>query len=225
MSSETTLVRVPIFPLENVVLFPRVQVPLHIFEPRYRQMTRDALDSERRIGMAVVRPDQLEAMQHHPDLFEIGCLGEIERADELPEGRFNIVLAGTVRFRIESEEPPDAQRQYRVAEVRELADSNSEQERPHVLELRNEVRDLMRQLLSIVAPNRVALFEQQPILQFDDETFVNTLSQSIDFVSSEKQALLEADSIRERYERLTTFMRFRLAEVSSGGTSGSHSVQ
>ena len=225
MSSESPLVRVPIFPLENVVLFPRVSVPLHIFEPRYRQMTRDALDSERCIGMAVARPDQVEAMQQQPALFEVGCMGRIEHAEELPGGRFNILLEGTTRFRIETEDPPDSERLYRVAHVRTLDDGEREEDSPQVQTLRGEVRDLMRQLLSIVAPNRVELFEQQPILQLDDEAFVNTMSQSLDFVSSEKQALLEANSVCERYERLTTFMRFRLAELSSGSASGSGTVQ
>jgi len=225
MSNDSSLLRIPIFPLENVVLFPRVSIPLHIFEPRYRQMTRDALDSERCIGMTVARPDQVGAMQHHPTLFEVGCMGHIERADELAGGRFNIVLEGTARFRIESEDPPDSERLYRVANVRTLEDFAHEEDGPRVHELRTEVRDLMRQLLSIVAPKRVELFERQPILQLDDERFVNTLSQSLDFVSSEKQALLEANSVRERYEQLATFMRFRLAELSSGGPAGSGTVQ
>ena len=62
MAEDDELLRIPIFPLENVVLFPRVQVPLHIFEPRYRQMTRAALEGGRRIGMVVVRPDATSGM-------------------------------------------------------------------------------------------------------------------------------------------------------------------
>jgi len=188
-------------------------------------MARDALGSEQCIGMTVARPDQVDAMQHQPTLFEVGCMGHIERADELPGGRFNIVLVGTERFRIESEDPPDSERLYRVAHVRNLEETEQEGDGPRVQQLRAEVRDLMRQLLSIVAPKRVELFEQQPVLQLDDERFVNTLSQSLDFVSAEKQALLEANSVRERYERLATFMRFRLAELSSGGPAGSGTVQ
>ena len=57
----------PLFPLPDLILFPGQMVPLHIFEPRYRQMARDALDSERRIGMVVARPDQLDAMQQSPN--------------------------------------------------------------------------------------------------------------------------------------------------------------
>ena len=152
-------------------------------------------------------------------------MGDDEGGALAAAGRFNILLEGTTRFRIETEDPPDSERLYRVAHVRTLDDGEHEGDSPQVQTLRGEVRDLMRQLLSIVAPNRVELFEQQPILQLDDEAFVNTMSQSLDFVSSEKQALLEANSVRERYERLTTFMRFRLAELSSGSASGSGTVQ
>jgi hypothetical protein len=225
MSTDVDRYTIPIFPLENVVLFPGLKVPLHIFEPRYRQMTQDALDSNRRIGMAVVRPDQIDAIQDQPDLFDVGCVGQIEESNELPGGRFHIVLDGVARFRIESEEPPNAERLYRVAKIQQLTDELREQDKPRVIELRAEVRQLMRQLLAIVAPKRVELFEQQPIQQFDDETFVNTLSQSIDFLAPEKQALLEANGVHERCEKLATFMRFRLAELASGGTPGSNAVQ
>lgn len=217
MNDDPELLRIPIFPLENVVLYPRVQVPLHIFEPRYRQMTRDALAGDRTIGMVVVRPANRDEMREDPPVFEIGCAGEIQRADELPGGRFNIVLSATTRFAIEHEEPREGERLYRVAHVRPLDDVFAEDDRPLVSELRGEAHELMRKLLTIVAPNRVELFEQQPIVQVDDETFVNALSQSIDFTPPEKQALIESDGVRDRYERLCEFMEFRLAELSAGG--------
>jgi len=219
------LIQLPIFPLENVVLFPRVQVPLHIFEPRYRQMTREALEGGRRIGMVVVRPANTDDMQHDPPVFEIGCAGDIERADELPGGRFNVVLSGTARFAIEREDPTSDARPYRWAHVRMLEDVYAEEDRRPVLALRSEIHDLMRKLLLIIAPSRVEMFEQQPIFKVGDETFVNAMAQSIDFGPAEKQALIESDSVRERYERLADFMRFRLAEVSSGGSSGPGLVQ
>ena len=225
MSGDAERMQIPIFPLENVVLFPRVQVPLHIFEPRYRQMAQAALDQDRRIGMVVVRPEGSDDMQHNPPVYAMGCMGTIEQADELPGGRFNLVLMGTSRFEIESEDAPDADRLYRLARVRTLADPFAEEDRPRVLSLRGEVHELMRQLLSIIAPTRVEIFEQQPITQVDDETFVNAMSQSIDFATPEKQALLEAASVLERYDRLADFMRFRLAELASGGSSGTSVVQ
>lgn len=216
---------IPIFPLENVVLFPRVQVPLHIFEPRFQQMAREALAGDRRIGMVVVRPESTDDMQHNPPVFETGCVGDIERAEELAGGRFNVVLTGTARFAIEREDAPDGNRLYRRAYVHELADPYPEPDRASVLALRGEIYELMQQMLAIIAPSRVEIFEQQPIAKFDDEKFVNTLSQSIDFAPAEKQSLIESNGVRERYERLADFMRFRLAEVSRGGSSGPSIVQ
>ena len=109
---------------------------------------------------------------------------------------------------------------YRQALVRLLDDPYPDEDRSTVLALRGEVHDLMRQLLGIVAPGRVEMFEQQPIVKVDDEAFVNAMAQSIDFSPPEKQALIESESIRERYERLADFMRFRLAELSSGSSPG-----
>jgi Lon protease-like protein len=183
-------------------------------------MTRAALDGRRRIGMVVVRPDATSGMPGNPPVFSIGCAGDIQRADELPGGRFNIVLSGIARFEIVEEEPPAGERMYRQALVRLLDDPYPHEDRSTVLALRGEVHDLMRQLLGIVAPGRVEMFEQQPIVKVDDEAFVNAMAQSIDFSPPEKQALIESESIRERYERLADFMRFRLAELSSGSSPG-----
>lgn len=211
---------IPLFPLENVVLLPRVQVPLHIFEERYRQMTRAALDGDGLIGMVVVKPDQTEAMPGNPDVFAIGCEGHIEQSEELESGRFNIILTGTTRFRIVSEDPPTDERLFREAVVQPLVDSTPEPDAARTVSLRGEVHELMRELLKAVAPGRVDTFDQRPFSQLDDERFVNSFAQSIDFAPFEKQGLLESNSIVERYERLAGLMRFRLAELASSGQPG-----
>src|SRR6187551_2039011 len=95
---ESVLLRVPIFPLAGALLFPRSQLPLHIFEPRYRTMVRDALASDRLIAMIQPKDDE-----EPPALFDVGCLGRISACDELDDGRFNIVLEGLSRFRIARE--------------------------------------------------------------------------------------------------------------------------
>ncbi len=92
------LLRVPIFPLAGALLLPRAQLPLHIFEPRYRAMVRDALASDGVIAM--IQPkDETEP----PRLFDVGCLGQIVGSEQLDDGRFNIVLEGISRFKIVSE--------------------------------------------------------------------------------------------------------------------------
>ncbi len=88
--------RLPIFPLPGAILFPRSQLPLHIFEPRYRDMVRDALDGPGRIGM--VQPHASE--DEGAPLYPVGCVGEIVGVEELDDGRYNIILHGSTRFRM-----------------------------------------------------------------------------------------------------------------------------
>src|SRR5579859_8013696 len=106
------LLRLPLFPLPGAILFPRSQLPLHIFEPRYRDMVRDAIDGHGQIGM--IQPHRLDDDNKAP-LYAIGCVGEIVGIEELEDGRFNIVLLGTSRFRYMRDLDVDAQ--YRCAEV------------------------------------------------------------------------------------------------------------
>ncbi len=86
---------IPIFPLPNVVLFPNVFLPLHIFEPRYRAMVADALAGDRIIGMVLLRPGYEASYDGRPPVYPIGCAGVITHSEPLPDGRFNIVLRGT----------------------------------------------------------------------------------------------------------------------------------
>ena len=80
------LKRVPIFPLSTVVLFPKLRVPLHIFEPRYRQMTEQVLRGDNQIGMVTVLPNSIDEMSGDPPVYEIGCAGIIRNAQRLPDG-------------------------------------------------------------------------------------------------------------------------------------------
>ena len=88
--------RISLFPLAGALLFPRAYLPLHIFEPRYRAMVKDALARDRRIGMVQPRGGG----GPKPALFEVGCLGRIADVEALDDGRFNLVLEGLTRFRI-----------------------------------------------------------------------------------------------------------------------------
>ena len=109
----------PLFPLPNVVLFPNVFLPLHIFEPRYRRMVADARAASGIIGMCLLRPGWEPEYEGRPAVFEVGCAGRIEKYDLLPDGRSNIVLRGEMRFRIRTEHPGAP---YRLAAVEPLAE-------------------------------------------------------------------------------------------------------
>ncbi len=91
---------IPIFPLPNVVLFPGVFLPLHIFEPRYREMVADALKGERLIGMTLLKPGWESNYEGRPPVYPVGCAGLVSHVDKLADGRYNIVLHGLEKFRV-----------------------------------------------------------------------------------------------------------------------------
>src|SRR5215207_9114354 len=90
----------PLFPLPNVVFFPRTRLPLHVFEPRYRQMVQDALDGDQRFGLILLKPGWEPEYFGAPPVHSTGTLATIEQAVPLDDGRFNIVVRGDARFRI-----------------------------------------------------------------------------------------------------------------------------
>src|SRR3954469_5932779 len=121
---------IPIFPLPNVVLFPNVFLPLHIFEPRYREMVAHALEEDRIIGMVLLRPGWEGDYEGRPAIYPIGCAGVITHAERLADGPFNIVLRGMEKFRVRSEETG---RLYRIAHVEPVPE-------PAPASLRDEMR-------------------------------------------------------------------------------------
>src|SRR5262245_37950586 len=207
----------PIFPLSNVVLFPRVKTPLHLFEPRYRQLARDVLQGDRRIGMVVVRPEHVAEMPGDPPIYPIGCAGVITESQRLPDGRYNIVLLGEHRVRIEAEESRSESRLYRVARVVRLEDSYPEAERTRVARLRAAIIADVGVLVRRSQPERSHKFDPELFAGVDDETFVNAVSNAFAFSAEEKQALLEADGVPERYVRLASALSFQRLELESLG--------
>lgn len=109
-----------LFPLPNVVLFPHVTLPLHIFEARYRQMTADALAGDRLIAMVLLRPGFEASYEGRPPLYSTACIGRIVAEQTLADGRFNILLRGLSRARLLGEVHDD--KLYRLAEVELLQD-------------------------------------------------------------------------------------------------------
>jgi Lon protease-like protein len=117
---------IPIFPLQDVMLFPNVSRPLHIFEPRYRAMVADALKGDRIIGMVLLRAGYEAEYEGRPPVYSIGCAGRITDVEELPDGRYAIVLRGLVKFRVISE---DRSRSYRLARVEALPEVPDDEQR------------------------------------------------------------------------------------------------
>jgi Lon protease-like protein len=192
---------IPIFPLPNVVLFPDVPLPLHIFEPRYREMVRDALAGPGLIGMVLLRGDWHEDYQGAPDVYRTGCVGRIVETTPLPDGKFNIVLAGIREFEIVSEQRERAYRQATV-EWREAAASE-----PLPAGLRARLVQMIERYVCRSGDDvpRELLGDAR----LDDATLVNFFAFWLDFGSIEKQCLLEAAGA-DRARRLLEMLEFHL---------------
>ncbi len=204
--------RLPIFPLAGALLFPRAQLPLHIFEPRYRAMVRDALGSDRLIGMVQPR-DQGE----HAALFEIGCVGRIVGAEELDDGRFNIVLEGIGRFRIARE--VQAETLYRQVEADDGGFDDLDEPEPLGLAQRAELEQESRRYADALG----YAVDWQAVSSLDDEMLVNGIAQIAPLDVGSKQALLEAPDIAARCELLVQFMQFQ--RMVPGGADGPETLQ
>jgi Lon protease-like protein len=204
---------IPVFPLPNVVLFPRMPLPLHIFEPRYRAMTRDAWRGPRLIGMALLREE--EAPPHRPALFSCGTVGEIVRLDELPDGRFNIVLRGLREYRIVRE--LDCDTPYRQCAVAWHDPTRA----PLPAGMRQRLVASVRRYLAAIG--RDVSNDELARGAVDDESFVNFFAQHLDVAPVERQALLEAETLADRVGRLIDVLDFRLEERRCGrGPSRAH---
>jgi uncharacterized protein len=201
----------PIFPLPNVVLFPNVFLPLHIFEPRYREMVADALANDRLIGVVLLRPGWERDYEGRPPVYPIGCSGVITHVERLPDGRYNIVLRGIERVRIVSE---DRERSYRRAAVESLRD------RDLGADDRAAVRRQRTKLEALVAPAVENGAEPKIPSAMSDEDLVNALAQYLDLEPLEKQALLERHCLRSRAESLVELLEMKLMMARTPGLSG-----
>lgn len=203
---------IPIFPLPNVVLFPNVFLPLHIFEPRYREMVADALDGDRLIGMVLLRPSWQADYEGRPPVYPIGCAGLITHAEQLPDGRSNIVLRGLEKFRIVREEPG---RSYRRAQVDGLLEPCPESERQVVRAERHRLESLLA-----LAADRA---EPKIPSAISDEDLVNALAQYLELEPVEKQALLERDGLLARCRSLIELLEMKVIVAKNpGGSAWAH---
>jgi uncharacterized protein len=203
--------RLPLFPLGGAILFPRSHLPLHIFEPRYRQMVEDAVAGGNRIGM--IQPRALpEDGLGPPELYRIGCVGEIVGLEELDDGRYNIVLQGTHRFRLIAE--ADVGTAYRQADVlAEAADAMEPGALPSVL------RAAVEQEARLLGDAMGLTVDWNAVERLDDELLVNAIAQVAPFDVGAKQALLESDALAVRAELLIQLMQFLRAAAAGGDLS------
>lgn len=204
--------RIPLFPLPNVVFFPKTYLPLHVFEPRYRQMVADAATGGQCIGMALLKEGWEEQYDGNPPIFSVGCVGRLASVQALPDGRSNILLQGLERYEVHEEFYEKSYREARVT-------------------LKPRVRDLLmdpplrRYLMDVLDEYLQADEEASPLHNLvrpdvSDEVFVNSLSTYLDCTPLEKQFLLEAEHLAQQARRLSDLIQFKLAERRGAGGWG-----
>lgn len=192
---------IPIFPLPNVVLFPSALLPLHIFEPRYRAMVADALENERLIGMVMLRPGWEPQYDKAPEVYPIGCAGFITHADQLPDGRYNIMLRGLEKFRILSERSArQGVERYRIARVESIKEVKSA-----TTAASRAARQRLEKLLAKKLHKHDHDFIPKDV---PDADLVHAIAQHLEPL--EKQALLECNSLLERCEALVELLEMRM---------------
>lgn len=186
--------RLSIFPLPGVILFPGLQLPLHIFEPRYRELVGSALAKDRRIAMI-----QPQVSVEGSPLYSMGCVGKIEDVEASDDGRYNIILTGEARFRLIRE--LEVTTSFRQIEAELIEEPMQE-----VLSL-GERASFEREARRFADAQGYAI-DWDSVAQLDDVSLINGVSQIAPFDAAAKQGLLEASDIKERCEMLVQLMEF-----------------
>ena len=194
MGGAMTTERLSIYPLPGALLFPGLQLPLHIFEPRYRAMVSDALARDQRIAM--IQPQTIE---EGAPLYRIGCVGKIVDVETNDDGRYNLVLQGIARFRVLRE--LDVTTPFRQVEAELIPDDGE-------AALSAIERAGFEQEARKFAARQGYAVDWESVSKLDDAALINGVSQIAPFDIAAKQALLEANSLAVRCELLIQLMQF-----------------
>jgi hypothetical protein len=194
----------PLFPLPNIVFFPHTRLPLHVFEPRYREMVKDVLESDQRLGIVLLRPGWETEYFGAPPVFECGTLGTVEQAVPLEDGRFNIVVRGDVRFRIVDEV---SRVPYRTARV--IASPEVTREPAEAYAQREWLADLSQQYLRYL-PDQTTVPEIETVSL---DALTNALIMSLNLDIEEKQRLLELGDVITRAEEIGSELSSRIESL------------
>jgi len=194
----------PLFPLPDLVFFPQTRVPLHVFEPRYRQMIADVAARDQRFGLVLLRPGFEAAYFGAPPVYACGTIGRIEQMATLPDGRYNILVFGEMRFRIIAE---TSQEPYRTA--RAIAQPQISGDPNAAYAQREWLTELSKQYLRYF-PERESVPE---IESAGLEALTNALIMSLSFDAAERQRLLEIDNIVTRAGDVATELENRIENL------------
>ena len=186
---------IPLFPLPETSLFPGVSRPFVIYEPRYREMIADALKGNKIIGMVRLRPGFEKDYEGRPPIYGVGCAGTIEEYEQLPDGRYVILLRGLTTFRIVSE---NQRKPYRLARIETVPELLKDEDRATLSTMRNRIEKALVTLLPLgVDP---------PDPSLEDDEFVNVVAQNFGMPEATRQELLERNSVLERARALAELL-------------------
>jgi Lon protease-like protein len=201
MSLDSQRDSVCIFPLPEVALFPHALLPLHVFEPRYREMVRDCLAGDRKMAVAALEPGYEANYHGRPPVRPVCGLGELVAHDGLPDGRSNILLRGTRRVRILEELPPD--HEYRVVRYAPLDDTYRDE-----LDRARAVRDLvmLADQIALKLPSGADTLRQLVRSEVEVGALTDVLASALITEPAERQLLLETVEVAARVERVSAEM-------------------
>ena len=193
---------IPIFPLYGTILLPNTILPLHIFEPRYREMIEFAMEHDQVIGM--VQPIE----QEQENVYEIGCLGKIEQCQQVPNENYLIRLNGVIRFQIEKELDVTTQSRQVVSNYSTFMDDLEEGDQDL------DDPELLYEGFRNYSEKKNIQIEWDKLRTIPIHYLVNILCMNLDFSSIEKQALLETQNLSHRWDTLITLINMAIADNS-----------
>jgi Lon protease-like protein len=204
-------VYLPIFPLPDLTFFPHTLLPLHVFEARYRAMVTDCLARDRRLAVVGLKPGYDAAYEGKPPVHEIAGAGQIVQCERLPSGRFNILVKGDTRVRIEREIPTDTL--YRMVRAVPLVETGAD--RPGVQPLAARAKERCLRVLDAVGRSSTALKEALDSVR-SPGALCDQVAAAVIPRTQLRQALLEELDVERRLERLAEALD-ELVERLSGG--------
>ena len=210
--------QLPIFPLPEVVFFPETVLPLHIFEPRYRRMIADCLAGEGRLAVVMLRAGWERDYQGRPPVHDVAGVGEIMQAERLADGRYNIVLDGRCRVRIEEELA--LERPYRTVRAQPLADVLRPADRGSVAERLASLRGSHAKLLDALGQGHADVVGRLTIAGAGPGAVVDRIVSAVVPDAAVRQRILEAVDVSERIDLANAALLDLLTLVSGSESDG-----
>lgn len=218
---------IPVFPLTGTILLPRGHLPLNIFEPRYKEMVEYAADNDGIIGMvqplgssisaAPENNDQFGTAKRGRDLYAVGCAGILTELQQNPPGQYFIILTGVRRFEIKSEKPQQNSFRKVIADYSPFG-SDGDDQLNDPQSMKNRLFDALKVYLDFLNMK----IDLNSFANISDEELVNAISMILPFEASEKQLILESETLTNRAELAMQIMDFNIREKNAGTESNIH---